>query len=138
MALTQQKLDAAQARLDEQISNLRNQAERLQGIRDTPELLRELLDVLQGEAETNGSTPRRQRRTRQNSGRVGSQATGFERIKQFFQQRNNQWASSGDVIDGAGIPRGMFSNIVYRARKSSFESRRDPENEKRRQYRLHQ
>ena len=85
----------------------------LELVRSDPAMADELRDAL---AATNGAV----------KGRTSGKKTQFDRIVQFFEQRDNAWATVLEIAEGAGIDRGAVSFAFYKAHPGRFQKRDSP------------
>lgn len=102
--------------------------QRIQGLMDSdPEFLPELLKLLgaNGQASTIVSGHAEE-----------APLTHLERIRAFFGERNNKWASTREILTATGIKRGSLGVVLYQGKGATFDVRRHPTSKKLRQWRL--
>jgi hypothetical protein len=100
---------SAKAKLDTEIAKMEKRIAYLKAIRsglDDPDLAGFIPAIFGGEEEGESSERRSQT---------------FDRVVQFFRDRENAWAYSKEIRDATGLDRGAISALIYVQRKDAFE-----------------
>ena len=113
-------LEEVAARYEHRLETVRRIQELVQ---DDPALAAEIAAALNGHAPTHRSTPA-----------IGT--THFERVKGFFEDRNNAWASASDIAQTLDMKRGVLGQMLYKAYTQRFEKKSKPGNKKSKLWRL--
>jgi len=103
--------------LDSEIASLESQMTRLKQVRD---ILadKQLCDLLR--AHFTGKRPRQILKSRPNKRR-----TKYDELRQFFLDRNNEWATLNEVTE-VGFSKGTARQIMYIAKPKEFEREATP------------
>ena len=99
----------AKQELDRTITSLEQRLERLRALRaamDDDEIVAEMTKAF----AVNGSA--------QSVQRSGGNMT---KIRQFFENRGNQWATIAQIVDAIGISKHSLRQLLYRSNKEEFE-----------------
>ena len=59
-----------------------------------------------------------------------------EKIAAFFKAHDNAWASSAEIMQGAGVERGIVNNVLYVGNPEDFESKDHPTLKRRKLWRM--
>lgn len=91
-------------------------------------------------AHVNGDVPggrgRVRRRVRVRVRVRSKTKTNFQRIREWFRENGNEWATVDQVVAATGGKKASIGFVIYARNKEAFESRDDPKGIKAREYRL--
>jgi hypothetical protein len=63
-------------------------------------------------------------------------STNFDRVRRWFRDRNNAWASAPEISRALDISRGVLGQMLYVGHTEAFESKPKPGSRKRKLWRL--
>ena len=113
-------LDRVAARYERRLETVRRIQELVQ---DDPSLAAEIAAALNGRTLDPRPIP-------------GGGATHFERVRAFFEDRNNAWASAPDIAQALDMKRGVLGQMLYKAHTKRFEKKSKPGDKKSKLWRL--
>jgi hypothetical protein len=100
-------LEKVAARYERRLETVRRIQELVQ---DDPALAAEIATAFNGRATKRGATE-------------GTGATHFERVKKFFDDRDNAWTSAPEIARALDMKRGILGQMLYKGYVDRFEKR---------------
>ncbi len=89
------------------------------------------------EPETITKKPKRAKKAaRQKSSPLFGPKTLIQTIEDWFAKRNNEWATSNEIVDGTELNRNSATHVIYSKHKDRFETRENPNGEPGKQFRV--
>ena len=66
----------------------------------------------------------------------GGGEKNFDKIKAFFEERDNEWAPVQEISESTDVKLGSVRQVIYKSNPANFENEPHPDGGRKRQFRL--